>query len=94
MVGEDELRDATILASELVSNAVRHGRGRIKLQVRVDDDRVLVEVIDEGEGLAPSIRDRDLEKVGGWGLRAVDAAASRWGAYEGTTHVWFELDRR
>jgi hypothetical protein len=31
--------------------------------------------------------------VGGWGLSIVDALASRWGVHEGTTHVWFELER-
>jgi anti-sigma regulatory factor (Ser/Thr protein kinase) len=94
MLRDEELRDATLLVSELVTNAVQHGRGKITLQASVNDDRLFVEVVDEGDGLERSIRERDFEKVEGWGLKTVDAAASRWGAHEGTTHVWFELERR
>jgi anti-sigma regulatory factor (Ser/Thr protein kinase) len=89
-----ELETATLLASELVTNAVRHGEGKIKLQADLDDDRLLVEVIDEGGGLERTIRARNFENVQGWGLRIVDFQSSRWGAHEGTTHVWFELERR
>jgi anti-sigma regulatory factor (Ser/Thr protein kinase) len=92
-LGPDELEKATLLTSELVTNAVRHGKGKITLRADLDDDRMLVEVIDEGGGLERAIRERDFESVGGWGLRLVDSASSRWGAHEGTTHVWFELER-
>ena len=30
--------------------------------------------------------------MGGRGLMIVESLSSRWGVYEGTTHVWFELD--
>jgi anti-sigma regulatory factor (Ser/Thr protein kinase) len=90
----DELETATLLVSELVSNAVRHGRGAVVLQAELDEDRLLVDVIDAGGGLERAIRERDFEDVEGWGLKIVDAAASRWGTHEGTTHVWFELERR
>ncbi len=89
-----ELETATLLASELVTNAVRHGKGKIKLLADLDDDRLLVEVIDEGGGLERAIRARDFESVEGWGLRIIDSQSSRWGTHEGTTHVWFELERR
>jgi anti-sigma regulatory factor (Ser/Thr protein kinase) len=89
----DQVETATLLVSELVSNAVRHGEGKVRLQVDLDDDRLLVEVIDEGGGLEEVIREREFENVEGWGLRIVDRSASRWGAHEGTTHVWFELER-
>jgi anti-sigma regulatory factor (Ser/Thr protein kinase) len=89
----DELETTTLLVSELVSNAVSHGEGRIELRADLDDDRLLVEVMDEGHGLERMIREREFEQVEGWGLKIVDAAAGRWGAHEGTTHVWFELER-
>jgi anti-sigma regulatory factor (Ser/Thr protein kinase) len=89
-----ELETATLLASELVTNAVRHGNGEIKLLADLDDDRLLVEVIDEGGGLEHAIRAREFENVEGWGLRILDSQSSRWGTHEGTTHVWFELERR
>jgi anti-sigma regulatory factor (Ser/Thr protein kinase) len=90
----DELDTATLLTSELVTNAVLHGSGQIALRASLDDDRLLVEVIDEGHGLEQIFRDRELDHIGGWGLKIVDSASSRWGTHEGTTHVWFELERR
>jgi len=88
-----ELETATTLTSELVTNAIRHGQGRITLRASLDEDRLLVEVMDEGDGLEQMIRQRRFEHVEGWGLKIVDRESSRWGAHEGTTHVWFELER-
>ena len=92
-VDDDLLVDAELLVSELVTNALRHGRGEITVCARVDDDRLLVEVIDAGTGFASELRNADFDEVGGWGLDIVDEVSSRWGVYEGTTHVWFELER-
>ena len=88
------LGDAELLVSELASNALRHGRGEITLRARLDDDRLRVEVIDEGSGFERVLRHRDFKVVGGWGLEIVEDIASRWGVREGTTHAWFELERR
>jgi len=92
-LSEPELDDAELLVTELVTNAVRHGHGSITLQAGLDDDRVLIEVIDEGEGFEREVRRQDIEVVGGRGLGIVDTVAGRWGIHEGTTHVWFELER-
>jgi anti-sigma regulatory factor (Ser/Thr protein kinase) len=92
-LGGRELETATTLTSELVTNAIRHGHGRIRLRASLDEDRLLVEVMDEGGGLEQMIRERRFEHVEGWGLKIVDRESSRWGAHEGTTHVWFELER-
>jgi hypothetical protein len=32
------------------------------------------------------------DAAGGRGLRIVAALADAWGAYEGTTHVWADID--
>jgi anti-sigma regulatory factor (Ser/Thr protein kinase) len=88
------LGDAELLASELASNAVRHGRGAIMLRACLDDDRLLVEVVDEGSGFERALRRHDFGQVGGWGLDIVDEVADRWGVHEGTTRVWFELEPR
>ena len=85
--------NAMLLTSELVTNAVIHGQGDVMLRAGLDDDRLLVEVIDEGHGFERVVREEDFDSVGGRGLRIVDAEASRWGIHEGTTHVWFELER-
>jgi len=92
-VDADLLADAELLVSELASNALRHGRGEITLRARLDDARLLVEVIDEGSGFERALRRRAFHDVGGWGLEIVEDVASRWGVHEGTTHVWFELER-
>jgi anti-sigma regulatory factor (Ser/Thr protein kinase) len=90
----EELERATLIASELVTNAVIHGRGKIMLSGEVNEYRLLMEVVDEGQGFERVLRQHDFDAVGGWGLAIVDAEASRWGIHEGTTHVWFELERR
>jgi anti-sigma regulatory factor (Ser/Thr protein kinase) len=82
-----ELGRATLLASELVNNALLHGQGTITFRAGLDEDRLLVEVMDEGSGFECVMREHDFEALGGWGLRIVEAEASRWGVHEGTTHV-------
>jgi anti-sigma regulatory factor (Ser/Thr protein kinase) len=84
---------ARLLVSELVTNAVVHGRGRIEIHAHLDRDRLLVEVIDEGPGFTPAIRKRDSDTAGGDGLRIVEEEASRWGVRPGAADVWFELPR-
>ena len=88
-----ELGRAKLLVSELVNNAVLHGAGTIKLKADLDEDRLHIEVIDEGEGFEREVREHDGEHLGGRGLRLVDTESSRWGLHEGTTHVWFEIER-
>lgn len=93
-VDADLLTAAEQLVSELATNAYLHGLGEITMCARLDDDRLLVEVIDEGSGFERELRRKDFRQIGGWGLEIVDDIASRWGLHEGTTHVWFELERR
>lgn len=82
---------AELTASELVTNALRHGEGSIELRLARVDEHVRLEVVDEGSGVVPEIREQAGDESGGWGLRIVDQLAVRWGCYEGTTHVWAEL---
>ena len=91
----EELQDAKLLTSELVTNAVLYGRGRIDLSARLEDDRLTVDVADQGGGFELVVgREHDWDTVGGHGLSIVDAVASRWGIHEGRSHVWFVLERR
>lgn len=87
----DTIDAAVLVSSELVTNALRHGEGEIELRVRLGDRQVRLEVIDEGHRSAPSVRPRQPDETGGWGLRIVDQLAREWGVAEGTTHVWAEL---
>jgi signal transduction histidine kinase len=86
------VEDAKLLVTELANNAVVHGEGRVRLRTEVRDDAVRIEVIDEGTGNAPAIREeaRD-DDTAGRGLQIVDTLAERWGTFEGTTHVWADL---
>lgn len=90
---QDQLERAKLAISELATNAVRHGRGEITLRAQLNEARLLVEVIDQGSGFEPVAPERELELDGGWGLRIVDGDTSRWGMHEGTSHVWFEIER-
>lgn len=91
-VDQEVLVDAELLVSELATNALVHGDGQITLRARLDQHRLLVELIDEGSGFERALRRRDCWQIGGWGLGIVDDVASRWGVHEGMTHVWFELE--
>jgi anti-sigma regulatory factor (Ser/Thr protein kinase) len=87
------LPDIRLLVSELVANSVKYGGdGPVRLEVVADGDRVRAEIIDQGVGFTPVARNDDLDRVGGWGLHLVERLATSWGTYEGSTHVWFEID--
>jgi anti-sigma regulatory factor (Ser/Thr protein kinase) len=88
--------DVKLLVSELISNAVKYGRdGQVTLILRSEaPEHVHVEVVDQGVGFVPVARDRPKTEPGGWGLHMVESLTQRWGVREGSTHVWFEIDRR
>ena len=85
------LSKLVLVTSELVSNALEHGRGQVVLRLQLDEDIVRGEVIDQGRGFEHEIRARGSQDVRGRGLFLVAALANRWGIHEGTTHVWFEF---
>jgi anti-sigma regulatory factor (Ser/Thr protein kinase) len=93
-LGKKRFSELALLVTELVGNAVVHGRGEIILAVRADGGRVHGEVIDQGGGFERELRERGPAEVGGRGLVIVNALSRRWGIHEGTTHVWFELRSR
>lgn len=84
-----------LLASELVSNAVKHANAAlIEIRCEVVPRSVRVEVADGGPGFdaIPAVLNPDT--VGGWGLRLVDELSTRWGIVDATgARVWFEIDR-
>jgi anti-sigma regulatory factor (Ser/Thr protein kinase) len=93
MLDRAALDTAKLLVTELVNNAVVHGEGTITFRASLDDDRLHVEVIDEGSGFERAVRDSDLAQIGGWGLHLVEAESDRWGVHEGPTHVWVEIEQ-
>jgi anti-sigma regulatory factor (Ser/Thr protein kinase) len=81
--------DASLMVSELVTNALHHGIGTITLRVEDEAGAIRVEVSDEGNvAVAPR---PDPGAHGGWGLRIVEQLADEWGVREGSTNVWFRL---
>ena len=83
--------NALLVSSELVSNAYRHGSGRIELRLSLFEDRLRIEVVDDGRDQAPAVREQPADETGGWGLRIVDQLTLQWGVFEGTTHVWADV---
>jgi anti-sigma regulatory factor (Ser/Thr protein kinase) len=93
LLPRSELSDLEITVTELVTNALEHGRGRIELTLQVERSKILGEVVDDGSGFESEIRDHGVNAVHGRGLGIVAALTSRWGVHEGSSHVWFEFDR-
>ena len=89
---------AVLLASEMVTNSLRHGGsagpgGGVTVTVVVWDAGVRVEVTGRKADGVPVLRPSDDEAEGGRGLRLVEDLAVRWG-YErggGQATTWFEL---
>ena len=88
------LDDLALVVSELVTNAVLHGQGGIRLRLQVDAENVRGEVVDAGGGFAHELREAGRFATSGRGLPIVDRLTTRWGAHEGTTHAWFEIAPR
>jgi two-component sensor histidine kinase len=91
---EETLEVVSLLVTELVTNAVRHGRlqseTEIVVHLDVSDDLVHVDVVNQGPGFAPEPPGR--QRDGGLGLQLVDQLSDRWGVEaNGETKVWLEL---
>jgi anti-sigma regulatory factor (Ser/Thr protein kinase) len=91
----DVVADLTLLASELVTNGVKYGgEGEIRLRLTSEHRRhARMEIVDQGSGFVPVARSRPKTEPGGWGLHLVEELTDKWGVYEGSTHVWVEIDR-
>jgi anti-sigma regulatory factor (Ser/Thr protein kinase) len=85
---------AELLASELVTNAVVHGRGAVTVLMEYDADGLGVTVCDDEPAL-PVLPDPDPLSLGGRGLHLVAALSDAWGVDPSTggpgKSVWFRL---
>lgn len=84
---------AELLVSELVTNAIRHGRTACVLELTATPTVLRAAVTDRGGG-APQLRHPAPEDVSGRGLGIVEALASRWGVENLSSGkvVWFEIN--
>ncbi len=91
-VPHDALDAAVLLASEVVTNAIVHGRSEASLTVRAAADRVRVEVADDNSR-TPVIQQEDPDALDGRGLAIVAVCADAWGveALPYGKVVWFEI---
>ncbi len=92
---DDTVYTARLLVTELVSNAVLHGRGQVRVTVQRNHAGVRVEVHDESP-LPPVVVRRLPMAEHGAGLRLVSAMAGSWGSEplgDGRPgkSVWFTL---
>jgi len=89
----NECRDtAVLLTSELVTNALLHGRGPVRLRLKADAHRLRVEVGDDDPG-HPRAPTQMEGAESGRGMLIVSGLAAAWGVVDhaaGKT-VWFEL---
>ena len=86
--------DVPLLASELVTNAVQHVGAEIEVSIRLERDRVRLEVRDQSEH-PPVLSDLESTRGGGWGLHIVDGLAADWGIEpgDGAKTIWCEVLR-
>jgi anti-sigma regulatory factor (Ser/Thr protein kinase) len=92
-VGPDGVDDVTLVASELVGNAVRHADlspgGDLGIAWTITATTVLVSVSDAG-GAEPELRFAAAHEPSGRGLAIVDSLSSTWGVERLSTgkRVW------
>ena len=84
--------DVLLLTSELVTNAILHGRSEVRIEVACVDFHVRVTVHDENSR-RPVMVTEDPDALDGRGLALVAAMSSAWGVDEEPAGkaVWFEL---
>jgi anti-sigma regulatory factor (Ser/Thr protein kinase) len=91
------LEDAQLLASELVTNSIRHAgldaADEVRIRATRSGSKLRIDIYDRSRSelhpLAGSIRPVP-GSVSGWGLYLVDHMANRWGSMPG--RYWFELE--
>jgi anti-sigma regulatory factor (Ser/Thr protein kinase) len=93
----DTTDTALLLVSELATNAIRHGAPPVRMSLRLERDRLRVEVTDSSPAL-PQLGHPGPDQTNGRGLQIVQQLAARWGARAlprrvGKT-VWFDLLRQ
>ena len=85
--------EASLVTSELTTNAMLHAGGPVRLEVGRTDWELVIAVTDSAPALRPEPRIADDRGTAGHGLRIVAGIAARWGVDYGETTktVWFTV---
>ncbi|MFG2817900.1 ATP-binding protein [Kitasatospora sp. NPDC048365] len=76
--GVKHLADSVeLVVSELVTNAVRYGRGAVSISLTLQESALQISVADYGHGM-PQMREAGEEDSNGRGLAIVSALCTRW----------------
>src|SRR3954463_413698 len=95
---EEPAAEISLLAGELVTNAIKHGSregDEIRLRVERRGGCVRVAVDDAARGSSvPQVLSQAVKRPGGRGLGMIDRIADRWGEQivAGRNEVWFEIE--
>jgi serine phosphatase RsbU (regulator of sigma subunit)/anti-sigma regulatory factor (Ser/Thr protein kinase) len=83
-----------LLVSELVTNAIQHAGGEIRLRLQRDDGSLLCEVCDHTR-TPPELREQSATAEHGRGILLVNALSRKWGHRRTAAGkiVWFTLDQ-
>ncbi|THV40502.1 ATP-binding protein [Glycomyces buryatensis] len=98
----DDIRDdLLVVATELVSNAVRHARplpgGEVSVSLVAGHGDVEVRVVDGGSLTHPHVLSINLDSAHGRGMFIVSKLSTGWGARtlgDGTQEVWARIPVR
>ena len=98
LVTPEILTDAQLLASEVVTNCVRHGEltqaDTVVVRVYIAAETLRLEIENPRVAGTAARRGPDHARGGGFGLELLELLAARWGVDRGrSTTVWFELGR-
>ncbi len=90
---EEEVDMALLVVSELVTNAIAHTRGEVRLDLTLAGDRLRIAVNDASPRAPVKSASVDWEATGGRGLLLVEALSTSWGSVplSGGKQVWSEL---
>jgi anti-sigma regulatory factor (Ser/Thr protein kinase) len=93
-LSDQVIDDASLLTTELMSNAVEHGTGIVHLEIAVHDGMLHIGVHDDAAEL-PVVREVSDVLLEGRGIWLVQSIAHDWGSdssgEEPGKTVWFEL---
>lgn len=90
---DDLVWTATLLVSELTTNACLHARTPLTVSLARTEDGAVRMGVDDGSAAAPQMRHYAEQSTTGRGMRLVASLSARWGVEQrsGGKSVWVEL---